>query len=73
MITVYFDGLCYPKNPGGVAAYGYAIYRDGKPIWQGFGAVGQANRRGPSPTLTDVAQNVSLPIASGRSATVKVP
>jgi len=41
MITVYFDGLCYPKNPGGIAAYGYAVYRDGKPIWRGFGAVGE--------------------------------
>jgi ribonuclease HI len=41
MITVYFDGLCYPKNPGGVAAYGYAVFRDGKPIWRGFGAVGE--------------------------------
>jgi len=41
MITVYFDGLCYPKNPGGVAAYGYVVSRDGKPIWRGFGAVGE--------------------------------
>jgi len=41
MITVYFDGLCYPKNPGGVAAYGYAVYRDGEQIWRGFGGVGE--------------------------------
>ena len=41
MITVYFDGLCYPKNPGGVAAYGYLICRDKEPIWKGFGAVGE--------------------------------
>jgi ribonuclease HI len=41
MITVYFDGLCYPKNPGGVAAYGYLILRDKEPIWKGFGAVGE--------------------------------
>jgi ribonuclease HI len=41
MITVYFDGLCYPKNPGGVAAYGYLVYRDGEPIWRGFGGVGE--------------------------------
>ena len=41
MITIYFDGLCYPRNPGGVAAYGYAVYLDGKPIWRGFGAVGE--------------------------------
>lgn len=41
MITVYFDGLCYPRNPCGVAAYGYLIYRDGEPIHKGFGAVGE--------------------------------
>ncbi len=41
MITVYFDGLCYPKNPCGVAAYGYLIYRDGKVIYRGFRAVGE--------------------------------
>ena len=41
LITVYFDGLCYPKNPGGIAAYGYLIYRDGDIIHKGFGAVGE--------------------------------
>ena len=41
MITVYFDGLCYPRNPCGVAAYGYLIYRDGELIHRGFGAVGE--------------------------------
>jgi len=41
MITIYFDGLCYPKNPGGVAAYGYLVYRDEELLWKGFGGVGQ--------------------------------
>jgi len=41
MITINFDGLCYPKNPGGAAAYGYLVSRDGKPIWRGFGGVGE--------------------------------
>jgi ribonuclease HI len=41
MITVHFDGLCYPRNPGGVAAYGYLIRRDGEPIHQGLGVVGE--------------------------------
>jgi ribonuclease HI len=41
MITVYFDGLCYPRNPGGVAAYGYLIRRDGELIHQGLGVVGK--------------------------------
>lgn len=41
MITVYFDGLCYPKNPGGVAAYGYLIYRDNELMHSGSGVVGE--------------------------------
>lgn len=41
MIAIYFDGLCYPRNPGGVAAYGYLVYRDGELIWRGFGTVGE--------------------------------
>ena len=40
MITIYFDGLCRPKNPGGVATYGYLIYRDGEKIKRGYGVVG---------------------------------
>lgn len=41
MIIVYFDGLCYPKNPCGVAAYGYLIYSDGELIHRAFGAAGE--------------------------------
>jgi ribonuclease HI len=28
LVTLYFDGLCEPVNPGGVATYGFAIYQD---------------------------------------------
>lgn len=37
MIEVYFDGLCEPKNPGGVATYGFAVLRDGKTLHEGSG------------------------------------
>jgi ribonuclease HI len=40
MITIYFDGLCRPKNPGGVATYGYVIYKDGKNVKSGYGIIG---------------------------------
>ena len=40
MITIYFDGLCRPKNPGGVATYGYVIYKDGEKVKSGFGVIG---------------------------------
>lgn len=28
MIEIYFDGLCEPINPNGVATYGFVIYQD---------------------------------------------
>lgn len=37
MIEVYFDGLCEPKNPGGVATYGFVVSRDGKTLHEGSG------------------------------------
>jgi ribonuclease HI len=40
MITIYFDGLCRPKNPGGTATYGYVIYKDGKKVKSGSGVIG---------------------------------
>jgi len=40
MITIYFDGLCRPRNPGGVATYGYVIYHDGKKVKSGCGVIG---------------------------------
>jgi ribonuclease HI len=40
MITIYFDGLCRPRNPGGVATYGYVIYQDEKKVKSGCGVVG---------------------------------
>jgi len=40
MITLFFDGLCRPKNPGGVATYGYVIYKDGKNVKSGHGVIG---------------------------------
>ncbi|MGA2913272.1 MAG: ribonuclease HI [Methanoregula sp.] len=40
MITIYFDGLCRPRNPGGVATYGYLVYQDGKKVKSGSGVIG---------------------------------
>lgn len=34
---VYFDGLCEPKNPGGVATYGMLIQKDGETVLEDFG------------------------------------
>jgi len=43
MITIFFDGLCEPTNPGGVATYGYAIYQDGKSIKKGCRVIGEGH------------------------------
>jgi ribonuclease HI len=40
MITIYFDGLCRPRNPGGVATYGYVIYKDMKKVKSECGVIG---------------------------------
>lgn len=37
MIEAYFDGLCEPKNPGGVATFGFVVHRDGKTVHEGHG------------------------------------
>jgi len=37
VIVVYVDGLCEPVNPGGVACYGYVVYRDGERVAEGCG------------------------------------
>lgn len=34
MITVFFDGACEPKNPGGTASYGFIIQEDGKELYR---------------------------------------
>lgn len=37
MVVGHFDGLCEPKNPGGIATYGYVIYLDDGRIIEGYG------------------------------------
>ena len=44
-IEVYFDGLCEPRNPGGIATYGFVVYDNRSPsdrvkIHEGYGVVG---------------------------------
>jgi ribonuclease HI len=36
-ITAFFDGLCEPRNPRGVACYGYVIYSGGSKVGDGSG------------------------------------
>jgi ribonuclease HI len=41
MIEIFFDGLCAPKNPGGIATYGFVVIKDGKLVKEGKGVVGE--------------------------------
>jgi len=45
-LTLYFDGLCEPMNPGGIACYGWLLLQDGKEIARGNGV----ETRGPDAT-----------------------
>lgn len=45
--VLHFDGLCEPGNPGGVAAYGFQVLRDGVVVHEGSGL---AAPPGPSAT-----------------------
>lgn len=38
--TLHFDGSCAPVNPGGTAAYGYVLTKNGRPIDIGKGVIG---------------------------------
>lgn len=61
MIVVYIDGLCEPRNPGGVGCYGVVIYRDGRKVRELCGVVGE----GPA-VSNNVAEYAAL-IAALRS------
>jgi len=41
--TLYFDGLCQPKNPGGVATYGFVILCGDDVVYKGKGVVGEGD------------------------------
>lgn len=38
-IKIFVDGACEPINPGGIATYGFVIYRDGDKIAENAGVV----------------------------------
>ena len=40
-ISVYFDGLTEPKNPGGYGTYGFVVKVDSKVVKKGKGFIGK--------------------------------
>jgi ribonuclease HI len=41
LIEVYFDGLCQPINPGGIACYAFLVKSKGKIIYSEYGLAGE--------------------------------
>jgi ribonuclease HI len=41
LIEVYFDGLCQPNNPGGIACYAFVIKGNGKTVHSDYGVAGE--------------------------------
>ena len=37
LIEIYFDGLCQPINPGGIACYAFVVKSNGKTIYSDYG------------------------------------
>ncbi len=52
MVVGYFDGLCEPRNPGGIATYGYVIYLDDGRAIRRYGLAAK-------PFSTDSTNNVA--------------
>jgi ribonuclease HI len=52
LIEVYFDGLCQPVNPGGIACYAFVVKSDGKTIHSDYGLAAE-------PFSKDATNNVA--------------
>lgn len=52
MIKVYFDGLCQPVNPGGIACYAFVVKRDNETIHSDYGLAAE-------PFSQDATNNVA--------------
>jgi len=52
LIEVQFDGLCQPKNPGGIACYAFVIKSDGKTLHSEYGVAAE-------PFSEDATNNVA--------------
>jgi ribonuclease HI len=61
-VEAYFDGLCQPMNPGGVACYAYLIKEDGGTIQSEYGL---ADEPFSKDATNNVAEYVALAKALG--------
>jgi ribonuclease HI len=52
LIKVYFDGLCQPVNPGGIACYAFVVKKDGETVHSSYGLAAE-------PFSQDATNNVA--------------
>ncbi|MEM3647495.1 MAG: ribonuclease HI [Thermofilum sp.] len=52
-VVVYYDGACEPRNPKGVATYGFVIYKDGVKIGEGKGLAAEPWSEGASNNVAE--------------------
>ncbi len=73
--VIAFDGACEPKNPGGVASWGYAIMENDKELMSAKGVAGE----GPDMTnnvaeytgLIHAMKSLRKTVGSGDSVTIQ--
>jgi ribonuclease HI len=52
-IEVYFDGLCQPVNPGGIACYAYVVRKDGHTVHSDSGLAAEPFSKGASNNVAE--------------------
>ncbi len=52
-IYVYFDGLCQPINPGGIACYAFLIKNDGRTIYKERGLAAEPFSEGATNNVAE--------------------
>jgi len=60
VIQGWFDGACFPHNPGGYASYGAVIATGGEIVWQGSGLVIPAPLEGTTNNIAEYAGYIAV-------------
>ncbi|MEO9362528.1 MAG: ribonuclease HI [Nitrososphaera sp.] len=53
IVEVYFDGLCLPKNPGGIACYAYLIKQEGRLVHSDSGVAAEPMSAGATNNVAE--------------------
>lgn len=53
IVEVYFDGLCLPKNPGGIACYAYLVKEEGRLVHSDSGVAAEPMSAGATNNVAE--------------------